>query len=50
MPSKLRCAACGEEKKTEGGKMCEKGHFVCYACTHGVTAKHACPLCGKRLR
>lgn len=53
--SKRICDACGEEKDVEGGKTCEKGHYICKSCSHnhglfGPSSKTACPLCKKPLR
>jgi len=41
------CDACGKEKDVYGGKVCEKGHFICSSCAYG---RSTCPLCGKPLR
>ncbi len=30
--SKRKCAKCGEDKEVEGGRICEKGHFICKKC------------------
>jgi hypothetical protein len=44
------CAKCGEEKNIQGGKICEKGHFVCKGCVNkGWTALTRCPVCETRL-
>jgi hypothetical protein len=43
------CVNCGKDKDLKGGKVCEKGHFVCYACTSGIMGKKYCPLDGKEL-
>ena len=39
-PSAL-CAKCGENKDMSGGKICEKGHFLCHSCQKQYTK---CPL------
>jgi hypothetical protein len=33
MPKRL-CVVCAKEKDLEGGKTCEKGHFVCKGCAY----------------
>lgn len=47
------CDSCGEQKKLEGGKTCDKGHFICYQC-RGVSVfsngKTRCPICKGKLR
>jgi hypothetical protein len=35
------CAVCGEEKDVKNGKICEKGHFICYQHQKGRTK---CPI------
>lgn len=35
------CAGCGETKQVNGGKVCEKGHFLCASCQRRVTR---CPI------
>ena len=45
--SKRLCAKCGKEKNVSGGKICEKGHFVCSVCGSG---RSTCPVCQKKLR
>jgi len=52
--NKRSCAACGKEKELEGGKICEKGHFVCSACIGhpGIIfddRRKKCPLDGTKL-
>jgi hypothetical protein len=32
MPTRI-CAICGKNKDVEGGMICEKGHFICWACS-----------------
>lgn len=47
------CDVCGKKKKLEGGKTCEKGHFVCYSCRDvGVfsSGRTTCPICKKKLK
>ncbi len=50
------CDICGKDKDVQGGKVCEKGHFVCSQCVHGSglqllgPSRTACPICGKKLR
>jgi hypothetical protein len=41
------CAACGETKDLRGGKICEKGHFICSSCQRRVTK---CPIDAAKLR
>lgn len=46
---KRTCAACGNEKDVSGGKICEKGHFICSSCINknvGIFsgAMKTCPL------
>ena len=31
MPKRV-CDVCGKNKDVSGGKICEKGHFVCSSC------------------
>ncbi len=55
MPRRI-CDSCGKEKDVQGGKACEKGHFICKDCVwsapgflgHGEIK--ACPLCRKPLK
>lgn len=54
--SKRICVKCGKEKELKGGKICEKGHFVCKECTYeswglifSDTLKK-CPVCEKPLK
>lgn len=48
------CDACGKKKETQGGRTCEKGHFVCKDCVYSgiilISEKKYCPLCKKSLR
>jgi hypothetical protein len=53
--SKRTCDKCGKEKDVNGGKTCEKGHFICKSCvreTAGIfsSERSSCPLCHKKLR
>jgi len=54
--AKRTCAVCGKEKDVSGGKVCEKGHFVCYSCVHksdapwSTSGKSTCPLCKSKLK
>jgi len=53
--SKRVCDVCGKEKDVEGAKTCEKGHFLCWSCSHShglisTTSKKSCPICKKPLR
>lgn len=41
------CDADGKQKDMFGGKVCEKGHFICK--DHAYT-RSTCPLCGTRLK
>ena len=53
---KRHCDACGKEKELQGGKTCEKGHFICKSCvtTHygvfGNDTRSKCPVCSKPLK
>lgn len=53
--SKRICSCCGKEKEVAGGKVCEKGHFICYSCVHAsdvllsTSGKSSCPLCKTKL-
>lgn len=40
------CSACGKDKDVSGGKICEKGHFVCKSCAYD---RRYCPICDKKL-
>lgn len=49
------CDCCGRKRQVSGGRVCEKGHFVCVCCvseTIGILsgARTQCPLCKRRLR
>lgn len=54
MPTRA-CAACGEKKEIEGGMICERGHFICRACSgksKGIIFDHTlsrCPVCKSKL-
>lgn len=54
--SKRVCANCGKEKDVSGGRMCEKGHFICRNCVYEGSGliftheKYTCPLCKKPLK
>ncbi len=49
------CAKCGKDRELKGGKVCEKGHFICKYCVYdgsGILFTHErkyCPLCDKKL-
>jgi hypothetical protein len=48
------CAKCGKEKYVEGGKICEKGHFICKKCVWEVAGfftpeRRNCPMCKRKL-
>jgi hypothetical protein len=54
---KRTCDSCGIEKDIDGGKTCEKGHFICKSCIWEGTGggffgdgKKYCPLCRNKLR
>lgn len=52
--SKRNCAKCGKDKEVEGGRICEKGHFICKSCvweTAGFLSdeRKRCPLCKTKL-
>ncbi len=47
------CDSCGKDKDVHGGKVCEKGHFVCSSCVHYDflgSIRTTCPICKKKLR
>lgn len=48
------CDVCGKTRDVQGGKTCEKGHFVCKDCVYGggffPSEKKSCPICQKPLR
>lgn len=46
MPERI-CAGCGNKKSIRNGKICEKGHFLCYSCSSG---KSRCPMCDTNMR
>jgi hypothetical protein len=43
-----RCDVCGHKKSMEGGKTCDKGHFICKDCVYSgvifISSKKHCPL------
>ena len=41
------CSVCGKDRDVKGGKICEKGHFICYSCQKGRTR---CPLDNTNLK
>jgi len=53
--AKRVCACCGKEKDVAGGRICEKGHFICYHCVHetdvllSTSGKSKCPICKSKL-
>lgn len=53
--SKRSCASCGKEKELKGGRVCEKGHFVCRECVYKGSdflfthEKSKCPICKTKL-
>lgn len=44
--AKRLCSVCGENKDMSGGKICEKGHFICYSCQK---YKSKCPIDSTKL-
>jgi hypothetical protein len=52
--SKRTCVVDGKEKDVSGGKVCDKGHFVCkdhvYSGVIFISEKAHCPLCKRPLR
>ena len=49
------CDVCGRKKTVEGGKVCERSHFICRDCIYSgrflfVSARKQCPLDQTRLR
>jgi len=50
---KRKCDACGENKDVKGGKVCEKGHFICMKCVWAgqwLGPRKICPLDKKPLK
>lgn len=53
--AKRVCAKCGNEKEISGGLICEKGHFICRACSgkdKGFVVDYTlkkCPVCSTKL-
>jgi hypothetical protein len=53
--AKRVCSSCGKEKELEGGKICEKGHFICKQCVYKGSdliftyEKNKCPVCKSKL-
>ena len=51
--AKRICARCGKEKDISGGKVCEKGHFICKDCVWDTGLfkpdRKYCPVCNKKL-
>lgn len=54
--AKRSCANCGKDKDIEGGRICEKGHFICKTCVNKDSdfffsrPKTKCPVCGTKLK
>jgi len=52
--AKRVCDVCRKEKDIEGGKTCEKGHFLCKGCVYSgvifISEKAHCPFDKHRLR
>jgi len=52
--AKRICDVCGLNKDVEGGKTCEKGHFICKGCVYSgvifISEKAHCPIDRKPLR
>ena len=49
---KRHCAECGKDKEISGGRVCEKGHFICAYCVRGGffdPTKTKCPICKTKL-
>lgn len=53
MPERI-CDSCGKKRSVQGGKTCERGHFICKSCVYSgvilISEKKACPVCRKPLR
>lgn len=53
MPKRI-CDVDGKERDIEGGKTCEKGHFICrehkYTGDIFTSERKRCPICGTALR
>ena len=53
---KRNCDICGSSKELQGGKTCEKGHFICKGCVttrygvFGNDTRAKCPICEKPLK
>lgn len=51
--AKAVCCMCGKDKDMRGGKICEKGHFVCVDHIHSWMpgpSRKKCPLDGTNLK
>jgi transposase-like protein len=52
--SRRTCDACGKDHDVNGGKTCEKGHFVCKNCVYSgviiISERAHCPICKNPLR
>jgi len=51
--AKRTCDACGKNKELQGGKTCDKGHFICRSCLNlGVFSfgRSTCPICKTKLK
>jgi hypothetical protein len=48
------CDVCGKDKEVSGGKICEKGHFICKECVYSgvifISERATCPICKKPLK
>jgi len=46
--AKRLCDVCGKDKDVEGGKTCQKGHFICKGCVYSgviiISEKRYCPF------
>lgn len=53
MPERT-CDSCGKRRSVEGGRTCERGHFLCKSCVYSgvifISEKQSCPICRKPLR
>jgi len=51
--AKRVCGECGRDKDVSGGKVCEKGHFICKECVYRgvflISEKGHCPIYKKPL-
>lgn len=55
MPTRV-CDKCGKHRELQGGRTCERGHFICRHCVHELSGvfftrdRKSCPLCKTQLK